>query len=367
MRNRETPISMSILHRLALVVLMICGGAALTSCSEPPSKRTVVVYTSADQEYAEQIFAAFMQAHPDVLVLARYDTEATKTTGLVERLRAERSNPQADVYWSSEVFLTQKLADEGLLEPWSSDATRDWPAPFRDAKDRWYGFAARARVIAFDPARVKKPPEHWGDLADPRFKGRIVMADPNYGTTRGHVATWFALWGVDEATQFLRDLKANEIRVVKSNSQAVRDVADGLADLALTDTDDVWAAQRNGYPIKLIYPRHGNGPGQGTLLIPNTVSLVAGRPTNPDALLLAEFLLSPACQEILAQSDSHNIPILPVGVTMFAPPDPRYVVPDPLVVDVAEVTASMETAMTAVDSILLRRTSKTDPGSKDDR
>ncbi|MCC6906946.1 MAG: extracellular solute-binding protein [Phycisphaerales bacterium] len=339
--------------RAALLIGM-CG-AAITSCTQPPSRRTVVVYTSADQEYAEVIFAAFQKKHPEVLVLPRYDSEATKTTGLVERLRAERDNPQADVFWSSEVFLTQKLADEGLLQAWESDATRDWPAIFRDPQGRWYGLAARARVVAYDPERVKDPPRYWRDLADPRFKGRVVMADPNYGTTRGHVAAWFVLWGTDKATEFLEALKANDIRIVSGNSQAAREVAQGLADLALTDTDDVWALQRNSHRISLVYPRHGDRLGHGTLFIPNTVSLVAGRPDNPDAQLFAEYLLSSECQKLLNESDSHNIPILPREQLDEFPTDARYVVPDPLMVNPADAAAVMDAAMQAVDAILLSR------------
>ncbi len=357
MQARQTSGTVTSACLMIATTLMLawCCGTLLPSCSKPPSERTIVVYTSVDQKYAEQIFAEFHRQHPDTLILPRYDSEATKTTGLVERLRAERHSPQADVYWSSEAFLTQRLADEGLFRPWTSNATSDWPAPFCDPQHRWYGFSARARIVAFDPSRVSNPPKDWRDLADLRFKGRIVMADPNYGTTRGHVATWFALWGTEEATQFLRDLKGNEVRIVQSNSQAVRNVAEGLADLALTDTDDVWAAQRNGYKINFVYPRHGEGPGMGTLLMPNTVSLLAGRPENPDAALLVEFLLSEWCQTLLLESDSHNIPLLPVDRLQEILADPRYVVPDPLTPDVAQVTGHMNDAMRAVDTILLGR------------
>ncbi len=363
-RSVPTP---SCASRLALLVIALLCALAPASCSRPPAKRTVVVYTSADQQYAEQIFAAFNAAHPDILILPRYDSEATKTTGLVERLRAERDNPQADVFWSSEVFLTQKLADEGLLQAWESEATRNWPASFRDPQGRWYGLAARARVVAYDPQRIKDPPRYWRDLADPRFKGRVVMADPNYGTTRGHVAAWFVLWGPDKATEFLEALKANDIRIVKGNSQAAREVAQGLADLALTDTDDVWALQRNGHRIALVYPRHGDRLGHGTLFIPNTVSLVAGRPDNADARLFAEYLLSSECQQLLNESDSHNIPILPREQLDAFPTDVRYIVPDPLMVNPAQAAAVMDAAMQAVDAILLSRASKSNSGPKDDR
>ena len=340
--------------------LLLCAVATWlclfgSGCSRKPSDRTVVVYTSADQEFAEEIIAEFRKRHPEILVIARYDDEATKTTGLVDRLRAERSDPQCDVLWANEPFLTEKLSEEGLFRPWESEAVRDWPEAFRSPSKHWYGFAARARVIVFDPTRVSDPPQTWRDLTDPRFRSRVVIADPNFGTTRGHICTWFDLWGAEQATQFLHDLKANDIRVVRSNSQTVRDVASGLADIGLTDTDDVWAAQRNGYNVELVYPRHGDGDGEGTLLIPNTVSLISGRPENADAVLFAEFLLSEWCQMLLHGTASRNVPILPEAQAAKLEIEERYHIPDPLITDVAQVSAGMEEAMAAVNEILLGR------------
>ena len=56
----------------------------------------------------------------------------------------------------------------------------------------------------------------------PKWRGRIVMASPESGTTGGHVASWFAWYGEDRATQILVGLKANEVRLVAGNSVAVR-------------------------------------------------------------------------------------------------------------------------------------------------
>jgi len=89
--------------------------------------------------------------------------------------------------------------------------------------------------------------------------------------------------------------------------------------------------------------------------MPNTVSLIAGRPDNPDAELLAEFLLSEQSQTLMLQSDSHNLPVRPADRLGVIQPDSRYVVPDPLTPDIAQVTGHMDGAMRAVDTILLGR------------
>src|SRR5437868_4740886 len=113
---------------------MRCIGAALTfcfcllpfallgGCSRDDDANSVVIYTSVDQPVAEPILREF-EKRTGIHVELRTDAEATKSVGLAERLRAERNNPQADVWWSNEIFLTINLADEGVLESYRSKAT----------------------------------------------------------------------------------------------------------------------------------------------------------------------------------------------------------------------------------------------------
>jgi iron(III) transport system substrate-binding protein len=128
---------------------------ASVGCSS--SEPGVVLYVSADDHVARQVVQAF-ERETGIRVDTVSDTEQTKTTGLANRLRAERNNPQADVFWSSEIFNTINLAEEGVLEVYVPRTATDWPSGFRDPQHRWYGFAARARVIVYAPDRVA--PEH---------------------------------------------------------------------------------------------------------------------------------------------------------------------------------------------------------------
>jgi iron(III) transport system substrate-binding protein len=323
-----------------LLLLVGCGS------SEPD----VVLYVSADDYVARQVVQAF-EEHTGLRVGAVGDTEQTKTTGLVNRLRAEADHPQADVVWSSEIFHTVNLAEEGVLEPYASDALAGWPARFRDPQHRWYGFAARARVIVFAPDRVlpDERPRTWMDLTQPRFKGRIVMADPRFGTTGGHLAAMKVFWSrlVSPAyyDAFLMGLAGNDVRLLPSgNAGVVQAVADGEADLGLTDTDDVWAARARGLDVDLVYPRHDaatSGSGGGTLLIPNTVARVKGGPHPEAAGRLIEFLLSEEVARMLAGSVSHNVPVR----AELAADYPEFAVADPLRIDYARAAAGLQEAV----------------------
>jgi iron(III) transport system substrate-binding protein len=331
-----------------LIIISACFLSFLLSCRKSPQQnyRKVVLYCSVDQAIAEPIIAEFEQL-TGIDVLARFDTEASKTVGLVQRIRAEAASPIADVFWSNEIFHTIRLARESLLAAYSSEITKDWPKRYADPDGQWYGFALRARVIAYSTARVAaaEAPKCLEDILDGKWKGRIVMAAPEFGTTGGDVASWFAHYDPDRAMKTLERLKANDIRLVAGNSTAVRMVATGQADICFTDTDDVYAAQRNGWPIAMNYLDQG---GDGALAIPNTAAIIKGAGNPEEAQELMEFLLSERLETMLLSSDSHNCPIRPALAEQFK----MYVIPKPLVLDYEKVADHLPMAIRTAMEVL---------------
>ncbi len=330
--------------RIGLVIAGIV--VAWAGCGRPaPADRKVVVYCSVDQEVAEPILAAFEQ-QSGIRVAARFDTEASKTVGLVQKLRAEANRPAADVFWSGEIFYTIQLANEGLLASYSGPTTKDWPTLFRDPEGRWFGLGLRGRAIGYHTGRVTKDeaPKSLEDLLDAKWKGRIVMARPSRGTTGGDVASWFVEYGTEKATNFLQGLKANAVRLVEGNSVAVRMVGTGQADICLTDTDDVYAGIRNGWPVAM-EPLRRNG--KGTLAIPNTAAKVKGGPNPAHADMLMAFLLGGPCERMLLASDSHNWPVR----AATEPEEQKYAIADPIAVDYAAVAETLPTALKIVEEV----------------
>jgi iron(III) transport system substrate-binding protein len=340
----------SMLGRLTRRPLPFCVVLASVAGGCSPSEPGVVLYVSADDHIARQVVGAF-ERETGIRVATVGDTEQTKTTGLANRLRAERDNPQADVFWSSEIFNTINLAEEGVLEAYEPRTATDWPRGFRDPQHRWYGFAARARVIVYAPDRVAPElrPRTWMDLTQGQFKGRIVMADPRFGTTGGHLAAMKAYWskivGRGYYDAFLMGLAANQVRLLPSgNAGVVQAVAAGEADLGLTDTDDVWAARARGLNVDLVYARHDVDPdaaGGGTLLVPNSVGRVAGSPHPEAAGRLIDYLLSAQVERMLAESVSHNVPVR----AELAADYPQYTVPDPLRADYRRAATALQGAV----------------------
>jgi iron(III) transport system substrate-binding protein len=323
--------------------LLLPALAALAAACDRPS---VTVYVSADEDVSRPVFEEF-ERRTGIRVDAKFDTEATKTTGLANTVRAERERPRADVFWSNEQAAPVGLAQDGLLVP--DDAARSWPAPWRDPDARWWSFAGRARVIVYAPDRVKEPPRAWAELADPRWKGRIAMADPRFGTTRSHFGAMKAWWnthavpGYFEA--FAAGLAANEPRVLTSGNAGVIDAgARGGADGGTTDTDDVQAALARGLKLAMVVPRHAHDAGVaggGTYLIPNTLGLVAGSPHPREAAAFLAYMRSPDVERRLAGAPWRHVPLV------VAPAEGDLAVPDPLAIDPAAVVRAADGAVQA--------------------
>lgn len=288
---------------LALILLVIIGSPACGGNTD-----TVVVYTSLDQPFSEPILKDF-EDETGIRIKAVYDVEAAKTTGLVNRLVAEHSNPQADVFWSSEFAQTILLKGEGILQPYDSPSADNIPQQYRDPENYWTGFAVRARVIIVNTDLV--PPEQYPgsifDLLDPSWgSNEVGIANPLFGTMATHAAALFAVLGDEAAKAFFQGLLDQNVRVVDGNS-VVRDmVASGELKVGLTDTDDAHIAVAYGQPVEIIFPDQDD---MGTLLIPNTLAMVEGAPHPEEARLLIDYLLSPEVEAKLAASDSAQIPV----------------------------------------------------------
>jgi len=291
-----------IVHVIGIIAITIL----FTGCERKPANE-VVVYTSLDQTFSQPI-AEIFERDTGIAVKVVYDTEATKTTGLVNRLIAEKNNPQADVFWNSETARTIQLNRAGVLAPYESPSAKDIPDQFKDSEHYWTGFAARARVLIVNTELVPESeyPTSIFELVDPKWKGQVGLAYPLFGTTATHGAALFSHLGDNVAKQYFQALKANDVVIVDGNSTAKDRVASGQLKIAITDTDDVNVAIAAGKPVTMIFP---DKAGLGTLLIPNTVALVAGGPNPGNGKKLIDFLLSRETESKLALSKAIQLPL----------------------------------------------------------
>ncbi len=361
----EAPVARRPRWLIPLVVVLTIGGmiggyairegirrSLLHKGGTGPSPRAVI-YTSADDPVARD-FVAMAKQILEIDVQFVGDTEATKSTGIAQRLIDEAAAPKAHVWWSNEELATARLIRAGVLE-----------------EKELATFAARARVIAYSTTRVKSPPRTLRDFVNPDHAGRIGMAHPQFGTTRAQLAALVAIHGQAATEAWLHQLKAANVRLYNGNSAVVRGIAHAEIDIGLTDTDDVWSARREKWPVEMVFetvdpPQPpidagvlGNGairaglPSMGSLRICNTAATVKGVTEPADkvaANAVLDLLRSKTFEIAMAQSDSHTMPIDPELAAQFTP----NLIDQPWVVDAQKLLAADEVAQKLWEKVMGR-------------
>ena len=298
---------------IGLIILVVAFLIYWNTAEEPEiSRPVVVVYVSEDRVFSEPILKAF-EKETGIEVRAVYDTEEAKSTGVMNRLIAEKRNPQADVYWANEPIRAEVLKQKGISTPYVSKNAKEIPALFKDPDGYWTGFSARARVLVVHDG-IREKPDSILAYTDRKWKNRSVIANPLFGTTTAHIAALFEVWGEDRADAFMRAMKRNGVALSTSNGESADLVASGRYAFSLVDSDDAINRIRQGRPVSMVYPDQAPG-GLGCFIVPNAAVLIKGAPHPQEARKLIDYLLSKETERRLAFADCAQIPLHP-GVAM---------------------------------------------------
>lgn len=326
----------------ALVVAM----CFLAGC-RPQAAPVVVAYVTVDQPHAEPVLRAF-EAASGIKVEAVFDVEATKAVGLANRVIAERSRPQADVWWNGEFVQTLRLQREGVLQPYVSPLAAHRDPAQKDAAGYWTGIAPRCRV--WIAKRGLDVPRELG-LADlphlPLPPSRIAVSNPLFGTACAQAAAFYTLLGPEPARAVYQALVDKGIRIAEGNS-TVRDlVVAGEVDLGLTDSDDAVGALRKGAEVDVWPAEQG---GHGALVMCGTAAMVAGAPHPEQAKALLDYLLGAEAERQLIQSGYGQIPIVDPTLRSDLDLGALQVMP----VDAADVAGQMDRAAEELRALFLQ-------------
>ncbi|MFT3683514.1 MAG: extracellular solute-binding protein [Phycisphaerales bacterium] len=305
---------------IAILVALVL----LPGCSKKDQKH-IVLYTSVDAGVIKPVIDAYTK-RTGVRVDLVTDTEATKTTGLVNRLITEKTNPRTDVWWSGETVGTVQLSNAGVLAPYSSTAAESaarasgsftgWP--LRSSKNDWYAAAPRPRVIVYSARaypNADAAPRSFNALIE---SGKTVaIANPAFGTTRGHLAALYLALGREVFTDTMSKIRW---RIYDGNAAVVRAVANGECELGFTDYDDYRAGLANSWPLGCSFSSLSVDYSPQAFATPGTIAMVAGAPHADLARQFIDEMLTPAVEQTLAAGEWSSWPIL----KSVAAPDDRF-------------------------------------------
>ena len=169
----------------------------------------------------------------------RVDIVSGKFPELVQRLEAEKNAPKADLFMTADGGLLDLVKQKGLLQPVTDKTILDQtPSALRDADGHWIGLTTRARVIVYAKDRVNPDQlSTYEDLADPKWKGKLVMRPGSALYNVSLLASLIELDGEDAAARWVRGVSANFARAPEGNDRRqARDIAAGKGDVTLMNT-----------------------------------------------------------------------------------------------------------------------------------
>ncbi|MGQ0636759.1 MAG: extracellular solute-binding protein [Planctomycetaceae bacterium] len=291
---------------LPLKLVLAVGGCllALGLWLARPGDETLVVYCAHDAVFADDVLRDF-ERQTGIRVLPRYDTEQTKSLGLVNLLKEEQRNPQCDVFWNNELLGTVDLQQQGVLQPYRGPGYERIPAHFKDDAGHWAGFAARLRVFIVNTEKMPADGDRIAQLLQQGDLSRAAIAKPLFGTTLTHYTLLRHAWGDEKLRNWHHDVHQRGLREVGGNAATKDLVAAGACDFGFTDSDDYFVARDARAPVEMT-PARVEG---ATICIPNSVAIIRGTKRLAAAQKLVDFLLSEETELKLARSASRQVPL----------------------------------------------------------
>lgn len=256
----------------------------LASCSDDGVRR-LVIYSPHGKEMLSEYERLFEAAHPDV------DVQWLDMGGqdAYDRIRTEKVNPQADLWWGGDSPTFDRAADEGLLEPYTPTWADVVPTSGRDSLHRWYATYRTPEVILFNDASVtaSERPSDWDDLLDPRWRDRIIIRYPLASSTMRTI--WGALImrqpTVEDGYAWLARLDMNTSTYAADPTQLYLKIARREGDVSLWNMPDTEIqSEINGYPFAFTVPE------SGTPLLYDCIALISGSRNPDDARNFYEFV-----------------------------------------------------------------------------
>jgi len=275
-----------ILFTLSLILFVGCRS------SNQDSQHKLLIYTPHGQDMLRDFVARYKQLHPEVDV--QFLDMGSRE--VLERLRAERNRPQADLWWGAAHTTFQTAADENLLQPYRPSWADKVPDFARDSQDRWYGTYETPEVIVYnsDAVRAEDAPKDWDDVLDPKWKDRVLIRNPNPSDSMRAIFGAM-IWryykdtnSPDKGYEWLRKLDANVHEYTADGTFLMQKLARQEGVVSLWDLPDVRLYQEQK-KLPVAY----NIPASGTPVVVDAIALVRGAPNEAEAKRFYEFVTTP--------------------------------------------------------------------------
>ncbi len=284
--------------------LIVVATCALAACRRD-ARTPLVLYSPHGRDLLGLIEREFERAHPDVDV--RWLDMGSQE--VYDRLRSEKANPQADVWYGGPDTIFSRGAREGLLAAYRPSWADAVAPESRHADDLYFGLYRTPAMPVYNSAAIPaaEAPKEWDDLLEPKWKGKILIRDPlASGTMR-------AVWGYilsksvretgspERGFQWLARLDAQTKEYVFNPILLYEKIVRQEGLLTIWDLPDTLLERQRGSPLQYVFPK------SGTPVIDDAVGLVAGSRHAAVAKQFIDFLGEKPIQ-VLAAEKTFRLP-----------------------------------------------------------
>ncbi len=278
------------------------------------------VYCSYQKDWCEAMKNAF-----EKLTNTKVNMTQKSSGETFAQVKAEASNPKADVWWAGTADPHVQAANEGLTVAYiSPNAAKLHPWAKRLAeqtKNQAIGVYAGPLGFGYNPEVLKKKgitaPACWKDLLDAKYKGELQMPNPfSSGTAYVAIATFVQLMGEEPAFDYMKKLNANMNQYTKSGAAPVKAAGRSETAIGISFIHDAVAEANAGFPVVSVAPCEGTGYEIGAM------SIIKGARNLDNAKKFYDWALTPEAQALGAQNNSFPIPSNPA--TPLHPKMPKF-------------------------------------------
>lgn len=285
-------------RRLAAAAIGALLVAGLAGCGGD-GRTPLTVYSPHGRDLLQLFEAEFERRQPaiDFRFLDMGSQE------VYDRVRSERANPQADVWFGGPDSIFARAAAEGLLAPYRPEWAEAVPAASRAEGDLYFGTFRTLPVLVWNEKRVAaaEAPRDWDDLLGPRFAGRVLLRDP---MASGVMRTVFAhrlaraaaeSGSPDPGFAWLGRLDAATKEYVANPALLFEKLVRGEGEVTVWELTDVLLHRAAGSPVGFGFP------ASGTPVIDDSVALLAGAPHRAAAVAFLDWVGSAEAQTLAAE------------------------------------------------------------------
>jgi iron(III) transport system substrate-binding protein len=298
------------LFKARLLMLSFFGAIAAHQPAQAQEK-VLNIYSARHYQTDEGMYDAFTKSTG--IKINRVDAD---DAGIVARLRAEGSSSPADVILLVDAARLASADSQGLFQPIQS-ATLDATIPpnLRAAPSKdgvtWTGFSTRARLIVYDPMRVKaEDVATYEQLADPKLKHLLCTRSGSHPYNLSLFATVIERMGEIKGQAWLQGLVNNMARMPKGgDTDQIKAVASGECGVALTNSYYMARLVKSTAPqdrevvdrVRVVFPNQGTS---GTHVNIAGAAVAKYAPHRDNAIAFMEYLASPSAQDYFANGNN---------------------------------------------------------------